>query len=390
MGLFLTAVFSPALLSVTIPKIGSVYFVLSLFFLFLYYKSIQNKFKTDFAFKYVLIVTAVVYVVSACVAHDKHFYQLFIDLVQIMIIPICCSIAFEKAVNLDKFLHIISMLCYIVIGYTMLELLTDYNLYVSNCIGDDIFNGQLIEGSRFGLKRCQAFFSYHETLGAFCMINAAFCICLLYCKKINSEYNRHLIKLIILFSIGAFLSGSRSTILSLCIGFLPFLIARKKYILIVPILIVALYFFVPQYFTEIYQSFVDTESVEGSNSEMRSNQLELSIFYLMKSDNMFLGNGYAFADNVVVGKESGMAGAESIWFRVIMDQGVMGVIWLSFLFLYSIYRSYKISPIFICLPLAYFCQRTVAVVPTMTISYIFIFIMFLIKEKDFQEKTKTK
>lgn len=377
LGLFITTIFSPALLSISMPGVGTTFFVLSLFFFVLYIRGIGKFFCESNPFKNVIILTIIVWTVSAVFADEQHYYGLFIMLVSFTVTPICCWISFGDEKKKVLFIKTAKILCFVVVAYSVLEVLTRENPYVKLCETENVFQGHFISAVRFGIKRCQAFFSYHETLGGFCMVTGGFFLCL-YLVSGEQEKNKwvypHLASLLY---ITGFFTGSRSSMLAIVITLIPVLIKKRRNLVIVPLLITLVVFSMPGYFQEIINSFLNTESVSGSNSEMRAGQLELSLWYLSKANNIWIGQGFAFADNNVVGVESAMAGAESIWFRTMIDQGILGVLCISYTFIYSMYKCFRIDKKIICFPFAYLVARTVAIVPSMSLSYIFPFIMLL-------------
>lgn len=387
-GLLFTAILAPALLSIGIYSIGSVFFCLSVVYFFLFKDQIKNNNFLGSPFAYVIIITILMYLVSGFVAQEKHFYALFRFLIEFTVVPVCCWTVFSKGNRLNDFIHILVKASLLVVAYTFIETVLKDNPYVHLCIADGSFSGEFINDVRFGLRRCQAFFSYHETLGGFCMINIGFCVCLLYLENLDKHLRSKIAWIIGLLGMCVFLTGSRSSILATMVALLPIFFAKKKYLLFIPLLFCVVYFSMPEYFSEILSSITNSDSVNGSNSEMRNNQFELSVYYLMRANNIFWGNGFSFADNNVVGVDSGMAGAESIWFRIIMDQGIMGIVCTAYFFIYSIYCSAKVFWLFLFFPLAYLVARTVAVVPAMTLSYIIPYIMFLVILKKYNIKIR--
>lgn len=378
LGLYVTTIFSPGLLSISVPGVGTTYFVLSVFFFVLCISELERFFKNHSPFRIVIVLMVIAWAMSAVIAKDKHYYGFFIWLMEFAVIPICCWVSLKKTEkNVELFIKVAKIICYIVVIYSFMEVTTRQNLYVDVCVAEKIFQGHFIDVLRFGLKRCQAFFSWHETLGGFCMVTGAFFQCLFLANNAQDKKNHTYLRLALLLYVTGFLTGSRSSILAIVIALFPILFKKKKYLLIVPLVLVLLVIAMPEYFQEILDSFTDTQSVSGSNSEMREGQLELSIWYLSKASNVWFGQGFSFADNNVVGVEAAMAGAESIWFRTIIDQGILGVISVAYTFLYSIYKCFRMDKRFIFFPLAYLVARTVAVIPSMSLSYIFIFIMLL-------------
>lgn len=379
LGLYVASIFAPALSTIIIPGLETVFFFVSFFFLLIYFRDIGKLINKKFPFKTSMIFFVIVWVLSGFIAVDKHYYALFVSVASNVVIPICCWISFKQESNQQLFLKIAKILCYIVVVYSLFEVLTRKNPYVDICITEDIFTGRFIDDIRFGLKRCQAFFSYHETLGGFCMITGAFFQYLYFSDKTKKEIKRICLRMMSLLYVTGFLTGSRSSMLAIVVAFFPFLLKKKKNLIVIPLLLLLLVWLMPNYFHEIEEAFLDTESVNGSNSEMRSEQLELSILYLNKSNNIWLGNGFAFADHNVVGVEKGMAGAESIWFRTMIDQGILGILCVAYTFGLLIYRCFLLEKNYIFFPLAYLVARTIAIIPSMNLFYIFPFIMLLIK-----------
>lgn len=234
---------------------------------------------------------------------------------------------------------------------------------------------------RFGFKQIQCVFSYHETAGCFFWMMATYFTWLLLTE--NQVISRKRIILIIaLTSICCFLTGSRSSIVSLCIGLLPLAIVNKKYIILVPIVIFVCLYSMPDYFGEIYSSIVDSDSANmGSSSDLRERQLDASLFYLYNSPSgAFWGHGLGYTDEFLIGNVTDLAGGESLWFRLMIDQGILGIIVMVYIFIYSIFVSFRVNKYLPTLVLAFLCAKTMAVVPCVEVSWVFVFIIFFIMQ----------
>ena len=99
------------------------------------------------------------YLVSGFVAQEKHFYALFRFLIEFTVVPVCCWTVFSKGNRLNDFIHILVKASLLVVAYTFIEAILKDNPYVHLCIAEDCFSGEFIDDVRFGLRRCQAFFS---------------------------------------------------------------------------------------------------------------------------------------------------------------------------------------------------------------------------------------
>ena len=80
----------------------------------------------------------------------------------------------------------------------------------------------------------------------------------------------------------------------------------------------------------VLTSFFETESVNGSNSDMRRIQFELALYYMTMHP--IWGNGLSYSWTHVVARFSKEAlGLESVWFPIMIDRGIVGCfVYLSF------------------------------------------------------------
>lgn len=131
--------------------------------------------------------------------------------------------------------------------------------------------------------------------------------------------------------LGVFLSGSRSPLLGGIIMLLPFLANKKMFntrnISFVVIAALVIVVFAGEYISTMFDSLTtdkDTDLGGASSWEMRWGQLEYSMYFWMK--NFWFGNGHTF-DIFQGGRMySEIFGAESVWFPIMMKQGLVGMI----------------------------------------------------------------
>ena len=73
---------------------------------------------------------------------------------------------------------------------------------------------------------------------------------------------------------------------------------------------------------------------------------------------------------------SDLAGAESLWFRLMIDQGILGILTMAYFFVYSIFVSFRVNKYLPTLVLAFLCAKTIAVVPCVEVSWVFVFVIY--------------
>lgn len=177
---------------------------------------------------------------------------------------------------------------------------------------------------RYGFKRCQSVFSMHTTLGG---------TALLTCFPIAWSYyvvdkSKNLIKVIFWIACAflcAYASGARSTMVGCAIATITFLkksYLSPKYLVILLIFFVLVYTNFSSNIDEVYDSLIHSDNVGGSDTDMRLEQLNISLKFL--NQNFILGNGiYAWTE---IAQRTNLHGAESIWFGLMIDRGILGII----------------------------------------------------------------
>lgn len=269
----------------------------------------------------------------------------------------------------------------VIVGfYSLFETLTRTNPIVNALIQTDAYTyDTLIEEIRFGLKRSQGVFSMHTTNGGGSLLLFLTCYVL---KRYNyirqTQFNTLVIAL--LFAT-VFFTGARSAIAALvCI--LPICLDKRylrlKYIL--PLGLVGLFALIALsgYLDTIIGSFVDTEKVNGSNSDMRENQFNISLYYMLQSP--IVGNGISYTFNTVKLWDKDINGAESIWFTTMINQGILGIIAVALYFLSLIRYCFKRrDPKMAFMPLAFLIFYSLSSVPCVEETYVFIFLFMLLE-----------
>ena len=213
-------------------------------------------------------------------------------------------------------------------------------------------------GKRYGFERAQAFCLQAVSYGYICMtLLTAY---LLFLNKYSSKMKLSKLSLFaVVFSCvcGCLLSGSRSSIFPLGIFLMYFYglkVTSLQNTLLIIVLVITVYYIFGDYIVSIgYSIFNSNESSMGSSSEMRLEQLDISIFYFMKSPWIGMGT-YAITDLVRDRMQEAILGGESVWYGLLINKGLLGIIAYISLYIFSFVhiRSLKFDALmFLCLQL---------------------------------------
>lgn len=194
----------------------------------------------------------------------------------------------------------------------------------------------------------------------------------------------------IFFLLGLFLillfTNSRSPLLFLVIAILPFFNLKHSFKLLFVFFIGFVFFgdIMNDYndtFLSIFSSEADERIGGGSNLQMRQKQFEA--MFKIWSQNPWLGDGPK-AINFWLEKRVGLLGGESIWIRLFINQGLLGV--CSYMYLiFSIYKKSQGKAKWVSrfLLIAWLCFNTVTSTPGINISFLMIIILMINKINDF-------
>lgn len=240
----------------------------------------------------------------------------------------------------------LSYICAVIsVAYCFVEVVSGRNPIMEWMVADDMVENfvGLSDRFRFGIKRIQGFFALNGALGGFCTLNM---LLFLFLKMKHEAYvsrYRFLSFLIGALALCAFFTGTRSVILAWCIGMM-YVVNRNlfrykwTYFLIVGCIVV--FPFVLPWLSQIYMSFLDMESIAGSNLSMRETQFELTFYYLKRS--FWIGNGISYTFSDVLPESPDIKGAESVWIPYMIERGILGTAAYAFLILYSLYYCIQI------------------------------------------------
>jgi hypothetical protein len=323
--------------------------------------------------------------VSNYYASERQWHTLIIHILSFYCFMFVFWLSLSTAKKIVFFLKNLIFFLIILTIYGLIEVFTTINPIITWIIDNDLANNDVgeMELFRFGFKRIQSFLAYSGALGICCGMSFTFLLFVnMYYKKYLEPYKSVLIFLFILLPVCVLLTGTRSVILASAVGLFAVLnsnIFKSKW------LYIAIYLFLPvipftiTYFSDIVNSFLDTSSAEGSNTDMREIQFGLSIAFWFQS--FWVGNGINFTSNYVMEDFSDqILGAESIWMPLMMDRGLFGI--LSYIIViavpvYLLIRHNLKSGFFIVL--AFLIAKSLSSIPGVPETYHFTYTIVLLK-----------
>lgn len=212
-----------------------------------------------------------------------------------------------------------------------------------------------------------------------------------YCN-ITFKYANYLI---ILLGMNIFFTGARSAFLGFAVALLAFvdikdLKSKKVWGLILLVIAISPLFI--GYFGDIVSSFTDTEKVNGSNADMRQTQFDICFYYLSQSP--WIGNGIAFTWEYVLPQNKDLLGAESLWIPVLIDQGILGAVAVSSMFVACMIYLIKHNAIrYTIVVLGFLVFNSMSSIPNISITdfvYYVILLCMFIPNKKYKYETTTK
>lgn len=207
---------------------------------------------------------------------------------------------------------------------------------------------------RYGLKRCNSIFAQggHMALHSMLAFIVFFYLKYFFNFKIKK---RLLILLIWTLPVLVLFSGSRALFLGfafilLCLP-LRYYFKRKSSYLISVFLLIVFLISIP-YLSHILDTIINSNKGVGSSTEMREWQWEICMLYFNQSP--WWGNGRMYIWDVVSVENPLLLGAESIWFSLIVEYGIMGCVsYLLFIICSSVAMSKHTYKNLFFLPIAY-------------------------------------
>lgn len=247
-----------------------------------------------------------------------------------------------------------------------------------------------------GLFRSQAFMPISITYGGYCVIFFIFYFLFSQRYTLYIYYQKVKNKLFMLgLVLGTVLSGSKSPIMSLLIGFLPYV--KLKWFhnikLIISIICIAslISTLAIKMYDDIYEALTVENSYEysgGSSLAMREVQFDISFNAFKKSP--VIGNGTKYTQ-VLCDKEPLLLGAESIWFKLLIEKGIIGIIAFLTLVLYPIFhKRFRDKKIYIALSITWIVLNTMTTLPGMDNTFFYTLILLTYRAQLFYSENGRK
>ena len=374
------------------PGGGRLFALISLFALLLLPLKVSKRaiIGNNYPFKLMTIIIAVSYALSNIpLFHPVGAFNL---LLTVYIYPVILWICLDSPGRLKLFIKILVFSLSIFVIYGFYEVITSSNPVMDYCASHGVITGQSSKAMRFGLKRLQSFAPFIGASGTIAGMGFMTLLFLkMYFNKLFRLENKTILLLVGLFLCVLF-TGTRSVILGFTVGLLAFvnpqnLVKKKTLISMLMFMLAApfLYDYIAGYIGQIVNSYTDTENVRGSSVDMRMRQWNLTIYYWKKSP--IIGNGGGFMFEKVAGYVRAMYGAESVWFPLLTDYGLLGCAAFILTILLPIMKLIRMDlrPV-VFLVLLFLVNKTLSSIPGISIGFHLIFVVFFVRLKEIVDK----
>lgn len=372
-------ILSPFLDLYLINSAASVYSVISLIMLFMYplrMKGIKEYKLFQYPFLWYIYLLLSSMLITDILSPEKHFPSVVAGIlkVSVNVMIVWTILENDRGKYIQFFLNIVLLIAFIISIYGVIEAITRKNLYLDLMERLGYFPYDNIIEIRYGLKRTFSIFFMHITNG---VVSIGLFFILLYARQKNIlKKNKSVIIVLILLTVNIFATGARSVIISFFILLLSFYDKKwlkPRNILVIVCFSCIIFYYLGSYFDEIFDSIVNTDKINGSNSDMRDNQLSISLFYWFKS--FVYGNGIGFIGKVMH-NDIDIAGAESVWFPIMVERGLIGILVCLMLFIGSFIYCIKKDEKSMCFyVLSLFVLYTMTSVPNVEVSNALFFIL---------------
>lgn len=325
---------------------------------------------------------------------NPHWPTSILKIITVYFFPILLWNSIRNKNSINYFKHNLYIFLTLLLVYSLYEILSNSNPILNWLIQNDLTTNSVAVSHdiRFGIKRIQSFLALNGALGVCCTLNALFISYLLKNKFISNEKLYINYFFITCLYICAMLTGSRSIFLSVFVSLLYIInksLIKRKETYIILVFLILIIPFIQEYLNNIIQSIKNTDSVGGSNTDMREGQLELSFYFLQQSP--IFGNGIGYTFSYVTQNYQEMYGAESIWFSIMIDQGLLGILcYIICIISTSIYCIKKRLYIGIFIILTFIIAKTLSSIPGISESYFLIYIILISKIEMGKKILRTK
>lgn len=309
----------------------------------------------------------------------------------IVLINILCYFVlpyvFYKSIeNRDDIIYVICILMvfFSVVGlYAIIEALLHRNIITDFASTYGIIDAQYeggVLGERFGFARCHSLLPYSSAMGMAC---ATIFFLILYLKSHHVKLLPRLqTLLLLLMPFCVLLSATRSQYIVFAILCFPYLFWGKfvrtttaKFCLV--FVFIVLLFSGDFLFLILDSIFNSNKTQIGSSSDMREKQLEICISYFVQSPIWGYGKNYIW--EFVRPYNPALYGAESVWFQLMVDYGIVGCITYFFICIFASVFLLKRSKILCFFPLAFLVGKTLSIVIGIELNFLLVFTIIFYK-----------
>lgn len=285
----------------------------------------------------------------------------------------------------DVLFYLKSLFCFfsIVGGYALVELGLGHNVYSefvnANGLASGILGGEE-SSERFGLLRCNSILPYCSTMGMACGVIFMMVLYLRISHICISKRMENFLLCMMPFCV--LLAGTRSQFVFTAICVFPFLFYssffKSKISKTIFVVVFLAFIFGYEYIFMIVDSIVNSNKANmGSSSDLRENQLNICLYYFER--NPLWGYGRNYIWDYVKMENPLLLGAESVWFQIMVDYGVMGIITYLACCLSTSFLLMKHSKILAFFPLAFLVGKTLSIVIGIELNFMFIISFVMLK-----------
>lgn len=310
--------------------------------------------------KAAIIFNSICFLITNHQAYEPRLPLVLANIATFFIFPIALWYTFDNEHSIKLYIKYMTIMSVIALIGVIPEIILQHN-YILDLeqsllsIEDFVIDASTI---RFGLKRTNSIFSYFTTFGVFSLFSFFLYFCLKYIYKVDFAYRIKTSHLLLAMFLCALTTGSRAIILAafifmICCWRSKYFSARqdkmKLYIWIFFLLPIIL-----PVFLQMADSIINSNTTEyagGSSAIMRQSQLDICLPYFFQSP--IWGNGRMYLWDYVKPLHWDLLGAESVWFQLLVDYGLMGCISYLFVIAACTITLYRKRKIFAVLPIAY-------------------------------------
>jgi len=331
------------------------------------------------------VVLTIISVVGTNYFVAPHWPTATLRFISAYIFPVILWSRIQEKEDFKFLLKVMVLFAFTMSCYILAELVMGRNPYIESIIDNGMANGNVWNYTevRFGVKRCQGFLSTPASSG---FVLGLLSVLIYVVSSAMGKYRKYMALLVGLFSLCTLLSGTRSVIAAACVAWIIIVkneALQPRYMLLKVILVMILLAAIGPYFMEIIDSFVNTDNVQGSNSEMRLNQMLIALYYWANSP--IWGNGTGFIWDFVKSVDVEIYGAESIWFQLLVDMGLVGAVAYLSCVLNVMKPFVKKHKMWLFIPLGFMAGKTLSTILGVDVSLLFVCGIILIKYMEFYE-----